>query len=69
MTRGGAPGGRELTGSDREPSRRLSTLSLGKNQVKEIGVLEKVNRLSVLDLHDNQVADLGPLAKQTELTV
>jgi Leucine-rich repeat (LRR) protein len=42
-------------------------MSLGKNQIKDIKVLEKVTKLSVLDLRDNQVEDIGPLAKQTEL--
>ncbi|MFO0889998.1 MAG: hypothetical protein U0790_12770 [Isosphaeraceae bacterium] len=46
---------------------KLWTFSLPKNQIKEIGVLEKLNKLSVLDLRENQVEDLAPLAKQTEL--
>ena len=46
---------------------KLSSLSLPKNQIKDISVLEKVTKLSVLDLQDNQVEDIGPLAKQTEL--
>ena len=42
-------------------------MSLPKNQIKDIGVLEKVNRLSVLNLQDNQVEDVSPLTKQTDL--
>ena len=46
---------------------KLWTLSIPKNQVKDIKVLEKLTRLSTLDLGDNQVEDVGPLTKLTEL--
>ena len=46
---------------------KLWTLSVPKNQIKDIKVLEKLTKLSTLDLGDNQVEDVGPLTKQTEL--
>ena len=48
---------------------KVFTLSVGKNQIKEIKVLEKVTKIWTLDLNDNQIEDISPLAKQTELNL
>ena len=48
---------------------KLWTLSLPKNQLKDIKVLEKVNRVSNLNLNDNQIEDVSPLTKLTELKI
>jgi Leucine-rich repeat (LRR) protein len=45
----------------------MSSLSLGRNQIKDLAGLAKVTKLSTLDLIENQVTNLAPLAPQTEL--
>ena len=47
--------------------RQLELLSLGCNQIRDIGFLEELTALQSLDLHHNQISDISALEKLTAL--
>jgi Leucine-rich repeat (LRR) protein len=49
------------------PLNKLWTLSVPKNQIKDISVLSRITKLQTIDLEDNKIEDTTPLAKQSEL--
>ena len=49
------------------PLNKLWTLSVPKNQIKDISVLTRITKLQTIDLEDNKIEDTTPLAKQSEL--
>ena len=46
----------------------LTELSLGVNNISDIGPLALLNKLTSLDLRWNQINDISPLASLTNLT-